>query len=159
MKFLDAAQFFTSNAAIAVYIAIFAALIVIISITTAFDIKKKNEFRRLNNLENLEKEKQGKGTRFPELTEFDKNHKDFEEEPTENGLTLASFCEGFRNFCADELKLYYTAEDIRKFIASLAVSKTMILQGMSGTGKTSIAVAFGKYINNPSTVVPVQPMW
>ena len=159
MKILDAAQFFTSNAAIAVYIAIFAALIVIISITTAFDIKKKNEFRRLNNLENLEKEKQGKGTRFPELTEFDKNHKDFEEEPTENGLTLASFCEGFRNFCADELKLYYTAEDIRKFIASLAVSKTMILQGMSGTGKTSIAVAFGKYINNPSTVVPVQPMW
>jgi len=30
---------------------------------------------------------------------------------------------------------------------------------MSGTGKTSIALAFGKFLNNSSTVVPVQPMW
>jgi 5-methylcytosine-specific restriction endonuclease McrBC GTP-binding regulatory subunit McrB len=30
---------------------------------------------------------------------------------------------------------------------------------MSGTGKTSLAHAFGSYIDNPSTVIPVQPMW
>jgi hypothetical protein len=30
---------------------------------------------------------------------------------------------------------------------------------MSGTGKTSLAYAFGEFIDNPSVIVPVQPMW
>ena len=30
---------------------------------------------------------------------------------------------------------------------------------MSGTGKTSLAYAFGEFLENKSTVVPVQPMW
>jgi hypothetical protein len=30
---------------------------------------------------------------------------------------------------------------------------------MSGTGKTSLAYAFGEFIENTSTVVPIQPMW
>ena len=159
MIIFDGIQFFTSNTAISIYIVIIAVLIIIIAGTTLVDINKKNKFRRQNKMETLEKEKSGKKTRFPELTEFDKNHKDFEEEPTEPGLTLASFCEMFRNYAAKDLNLFYSIDDIRKFIASLTVSKIMILQGMSGTGKTSIAVAFGKFINNLSTVVPVQPMW
>ena len=156
---LDSTQFFTSNTALAVYIVIIALLVVVISFTTIMDIKKKREFRKQNNLENLEKERSGGKTRFPELAEFDANHKDFEDEPTKDGLTLLSFCDEFRNYAAKELHLYYSIEDIRKFIASLSVTKIMILQGMSGTGKTSIAVAFGRFINNSSTVVPVQPMW
>lgn len=35
----------------------------------------------------------------------------------------------------------------------------MILQGMSGTGKTSIALAFEDFIGNHTTVIAVQPMW
>ena len=35
----------------------------------------------------------------------------------------------------------------------------MILQGMSGTGKTSIALAFEDFIGNQTTVIAVQPMW
>ena len=58
-----------------------------------------------------------------------------------------------------KLKLYYNISDIRRFITSLSVSKTMILQGMSGTGKTSLAYAFGEFLQNPTTVVPIQPMW
>ena len=101
-----------------------------------------------------------KKSRFPELLDFDREHpKDFEKEKDDEGVTLQSFCDDFKDYNADTLHLYYTIDDIRKFIASLAVSKIMVLQGMSGTGKTSIAVAFGKYINNLSTVVPVQPMW
>jgi 5-methylcytosine-specific restriction endonuclease McrBC GTP-binding regulatory subunit McrB len=41
----------------------------------------------------------------------------------------------------------------------MAVTKILILQGMSGTGKTSLAYAFGEFLDNKSTVVPVQPMW
>jgi FtsH-binding integral membrane protein len=99
-------------------------------------------------------------TRFPELALIDAAHPgDFEEVPSSEGLTLASLCSGFRDYMASSLGLYYTEADARRFVASLSVSKTMILQGMSGTGKTSIAVAFGRYIGVPSSVVPVQPMW
>ena len=35
----------------------------------------------------------------------------------------------------------------------------MILQGISGTGKTSLAYALGEFLGNKSTVIPVQPMW
>ena len=33
------------------------------------------------------------------------------------------------------------------------------MQGMSGTGKTSLAYAFGEFLQNQSTIVPIQPMW
>ena len=73
--------------------------------------------------------------------------------------SLKQLCDDFRNYAASKLHLYYTESQIRVFISSLAVSKILILQGMSGTGKTSLAYAFGEYIGNPSTIVPVQPMW
>ena len=41
----------------------------------------------------------------------------------------------------------------------MGISKLVILKGMSGTGKTSLAYAAGEYFKNPSTVVPIQPMW
>ena len=58
-----------------------------------------------------------------------------------------------------KLKLYYDIKDIRRFIAGLAVTKILILQGMSGTGKTSLAFAFGEFLKNKTVVVPIQPMW
>jgi len=152
-------SFVTSSAAIAVYIAIFAILIVIIAVTTVIDIKKKQEFRRQNNLERTEEERNKRKARFPELANIDAMNPDFKEEISDDDLTLESVCNMFRDFNSSELNLFYSMSDIRRFIASLGVSKTMILQGMSGTGKTSIAVAFGRFINVPSTVVPVQPMW
>lgn len=73
--------------------------------------------------------------------------------------SLKELCTCFRNFSAAKLKLYYSAADIREFIAGLSVSHILILQGMSGTGKTSLAFAFGEFIGNSSTIIPVQPMW
>ena len=93
------------------------------------------------------------------LCEIDRNRSRYEYRTYEKGVTLHSLCEDFRNYAAYELKLYYDIEDIRRFIAGLAVSKLVILQGMSGTGKTSLAHAFGSYIDNTATVIPVQPMW
>ncbi len=73
--------------------------------------------------------------------------------------SFKQLCETFRMYAAKEHQLYYTETQIRVFIASLAVSKLIILQGMSGTGKTSLAYAYGQFLGNPSTVVPVQPSW
>ncbi len=86
----------------------------------------------------------------------DKKRSEIEFEKVES---LKIFAENFRNFCAGNLKLYYSKEDVRSFIANLLTSKIMILQGMSGTGKTSIALAFEKYINNVLDPIAIQPMW
>lgn len=43
---------------------------------------------------------------------------------------------------------FYSLEDIRLFIAGLAMSKLHLLQGISGTGKTSLARTFARAINN-----------
>lgn len=73
--------------------------------------------------------------------------------------SLGELCDGFRGYAASRLGLYYTPAQIRTFISSLAVSRIIIVQGMSGTGKTSLSYAFGEYIGVPATIIPVQPMW
>ena len=48
---------------------------------------------------------------------------------------------------------------MKLFIASLASTKLVILQGISGTGKTSLAYAWGKFLKQDSCVASVQPSW
>jgi len=98
-------------------------------------------------------------SRFFMLTEIDKRYENYVSPEYDNEITLEEICESFRNFSARKLKLYYDIKDIRRFIAGLAVTKLLILQGMSGTGKTSLAYAFGEYLDNKTIVVPIQPMW
>ena len=97
--------------------------------------------------------------RFCMLSEIDRKSSSYGHAVYEKGVTLENLCNDFRNYAASKLKLYYDIEDIRRFVAGMAVSKLLILQGMSGTGKTSLAHAFGSFMDNRSTVIPVQPMW
>ena len=98
-------------------------------------------------------------SRFGRLSRVDADRASYVRNCYDDNVTLKGICEGLRNFAAGNLRLYYSIDDIRRFIAGLLVSPIMILQGMSGTGKTSLACAFGKYVDNTSMVVPVQPMW
>ena len=107
--------------------------------------------------EEEEKEENPK-ERFCMLSEIDKKMAGKKEIKGEE-ISFKELCERFRNFCASELKLYYSIQDIRKFIAGMCVSHILIMQGMSGTGKTSLAFAFGEFLGNSSTIVPIQPMW
>ena len=98
-------------------------------------------------------------SRFYMLCEIDANRARYQKSGYDESVTLKGFCEAFRNYACSKLRLYYSIDDIRRFIAGLAGTKILILQGMSGTGKTSLAYAFGEFLENSSTVVPVQPMW
>lgn len=98
-------------------------------------------------------------SRFYMLNQLDKLDPGINDDLFTKGLELESICNDFRNYCANKLHLYYDIKDIRRFISSLGVSHILILQGMSGTGKTSLAYAFGEYINNKTVVIPIQPMW
>ena len=101
----------------------------------------------------------GEVSRFCMLSRIDDNKDEYRIKSFEDNVSLKKFCEDFRNYAASELRLYYDIKDIRRFIAGLLVSPIVILQGMSGTGKTSLAHAMGRFVVNTSTVIPVQPMW
>lgn len=99
-------------------------------------------------------------SRFFRLTSVDNYYKTEYEVPLyDNSITLEELCKQFRNFAASRLGLYYELELIRFFIASLGTSRIVILQGISGTGKTSLPYAFGKFVEKDTTVVSVQPSW
>ena len=99
-------------------------------------------------------------SRFPKLVSVDELYKDkntaimFKE-----GLSLEELCNKFRNYSASKLHLYYTIDTIRQLFAGIATSKLIILEGISGTGKTSLATALGKFLSFDSALVPVQPSW
>ena len=97
--------------------------------------------------------------RFCMLSKIEEQKNSYGHVKYNKNISLEKICEDFRNYAASRLKLYYDIDDIRRFIAGMAVSKILILQGMSGTGKTSMAHAFGSFMDNTSTVIPVQPMW
>ena len=48
---------------------------------------------------------------------------------------------------------------VRLFVSAIASTRLVILQGISGTGKTSLAYAWGKFLKNDSTIASVQPSW
>ena len=116
---------------------------------------------QINNMDiNVDVGTEEKKSRFANLTRLDNYFANEFVEPIYNDtISLKDYCEAFRNFSAYSLHLYYDIKDIRRFIAGLAVTKLLILQGMSGTGKTSLALAFGRFLDNTTTVIPIQPMW
>lgn len=95
--------------------------------------------------------------RFPKLSLVDAKYKNFQYPQYNNEISLEDFTEGFRLFAASQMGLYYTPEIVRRFVAGMAASKLLILEGISGTGKTSLPYSFSRYMDNPATIVSVQP--
>ena len=99
-------------------------------------------------------------SRFFRLTEVDNYYKAKYQRPVyKDDITLQDFCAQFRLFAASQLHLYYELDMIRHFVASMGTARIIILQGISGTGKTSLPYAFGKFVQKDTTVVSVQPAW
>ena len=97
--------------------------------------------------------------RFSKLNDVDIEYADYKIQEYGNSFELPELVEMFRNFAASKLRLYYTTNMIRLFISALASTKLVILQGISGTGKTSLAYAWGKFLKHDSCVASVQPSW
>ncbi len=97
--------------------------------------------------------------RFFKLSEIDKQYENYVVENYNNTFTLPELVEHFRNFAASKLGLYYKSEMVRLFVSAIASTRLVILQGISGTGKTSLAYAWGKFLKNDATIASVQPSW
>lgn len=99
--------------------------------------------------------------RFPRLTAVDQCYlaSTYAAPTYRKDYTLEELCTLFRNYAAGHLGLYYELELIKQVFASFGAAKMLILQGISGTGKTSLPYALGQFIDNPSLICAVQPSW
>lgn len=116
------------------------------------------EIESLNG-ENKEEEVDTSEQRFYKLAEIDELWADYQPPVYDDTITLSEFCDRFRLFACSKLGLYYDIKIIRLFVAAFASTRLIILQGISGTGKTSLPYAFGKFVNNPAVIASVQPSW
>ena len=96
-------------------------------------------------------------SRFPKLTLVDQKYADYIRPAFDDQVTLEGLVENYRLFACSQMHLYYTPEIIRRFVAGMASSKLLILEGISGTGKTSLPHSFSRFLENPATMVSVQP--
>ena len=100
-------------------------------------------------------------SRFYKLIEIDNLYQS-ENPPVwefKDDITLEELCDNIRHWLCKERKLFYEPKIIRLFISALSTTRFLILQGISGTGKTSLPYAMGVFLENPTTIASVQPSW
>lgn len=97
---------------------------------------------------------------FPELCRIDNEFSGFESDNlVSDELTLYEISNRFRNYLADKEKLYFDIDNIRFFISGFAASHFEILEGLSGTGKSSLPRYFARFIGGNVLFMPVQATW
>jgi hypothetical protein len=76
---------------------------------------------------------------------------------------LAAFCSDLQQRIAGDRSsgatLRYALRDIRCFVAGLGMSRLHVLEGISGTGKTSLPLAIARALGGEATLVEVQSGW
>ncbi|SNY58516.1 AAA domain (dynein-related subfamily) [Arsukibacterium tuosuense] len=100
-------------------------------------------------------------TPFPAMSEIDSNRDSsirVEHQPVASLKDFASELQ-HRIAQAESIELYYPIEDIQVLLAGLAMSQLHVFQGISGTGKTSLAKAFAKAMGGFCTDIAVQAGW
>ncbi|MEG0457482.1 MAG: hypothetical protein RR549_05065, partial [Oscillospiraceae bacterium] len=97
--------------------------------------------------------------RFFRLSEVDAKYENYLPPAYDNSFVLSQICETFRNFACSKMNLYYDIRTIRLLFAGLASTKMILLQGISGTGKTSLPYSMGKFFQHDATIASVQPSW
>lgn len=100
--------------------------------------------------------------RFIKLTSVDAYYKanpEYTIMPADDMLDLSGLIDRFIGYAASQLKLYYSKDIIARFFAGMGATKVLILEGISGTGKTSLPYAMGKFFNKPTSIISVQPSW
>ncbi len=102
-------------------------------------------------------------SRFPKLSAVDFKYTTYnthvEIQEADANISLDQLVNKFRNFAASQMKLYYDQKTLRTFFAGMGTSKLLILEGISGTGKTSLPYALGKFFQNDTKICSVQPSW
>ena len=74
-------------------------------------------------------------------------------------ITLEDFVKQFQSFAIHKHKIYYELPMLRQFIAGLGASRLIILEGLSGTGKSMLPRMFKEFTGSEALFTPVQATW
>lgn len=97
---------------------------------------------------------------FPSLKRIDEKYADGQNVPVfeDVDVTLPELVLRFRAYMCQR-KLYFDERTLRNFIGALSVSRLMILEGLSGTGKSTLPRLFSDFVGNKVFYAPVQATW
>lgn len=113
---------------------------------------------RIDQLTNAQKTQ----TPFPAMSKMDTDKAYRSTIELEDVPSLSDFADELKHRIAqaeEKVSLYYPIDDIRVLLGGLAMSQLHVFQGISGTGKTSLAKAFAKAVGGFCTDVAVQAGW
>ena len=100
------------------------------------------------------------GEMFPGLTAIDRAYAGRRPAPVAPAtVTLPGLVEGFQAFLSEKQGLYYDLSMLRSFLAGMSASRLIILEGLSGTGKSSLPRYFSEYVGSKAFFAPVQSTW
>ncbi len=101
------------------------------------------------------------GEIFPDLKRIDEEFAGKEVTPISDNppCSLSEFIERFQAYLAVKQELYYDRRMLRSFTAGLATSRLIILEGLSGTGKSSLPRWFAEFVGSKTFFAPVQSTW
>lgn len=94
---------------------------------------------------------------FPALVKIDK--KGQEQATVNTEITLNELALQFQSYAANVHKIYYGLPLIRSFFAGLGTSRLIILEGLSGTGKSMLPRMFSEFTGSKAFFAPVQATW
>ncbi len=121
----------------------------------AIEVIEEKEEKEEETVEEVveEVELTGAAKYFPSLNEIDEKYEesgyvDARDLPVDCEYTLSRFVNGLQAYLATAEKLYYDDKMMRSFVSGMASSKLIILEGLSGTGKSSLPREFSGYVDN-----------
>lgn len=106
----------------------------------------------------VEEEMKIKEKVFPGLCAIDARY-EFGALPIESDdIDLETLSDRFYHYLAHR-KMFFEKRTIREFIAGLSVTRLIILEGLSGTGKSSLPRYFASFLGEDAFFAPVQATW
>lgn len=95
---------------------------------------------------------------FPSLVEIDQRFVlgDQQLPFLPSGLTLQRLVEDLQNYLSTSCELYYSLDDLAMYVSAILTTPLTILEGVSGTGKSSLPRYFSKFIGETAYFESIQ---
>ncbi len=134
---------------------------VIASLTSQRELLHTAHEKLVEEVDGLHRRSEAR-TPFPACMGMDQDSELQSGQPLDtDGLELEAFVEDLQHRIAasQPAPLFYSLPDLRSFVGGLAMGRLILLQGISGTGKTSLPVAFARATGTQAAEIKVQAGW